>query len=211
MPMPEPVPALPPALIFTCGPIRVTPLGSSLSQLPPALSGEFHAGVDAPLSAGVVVDFVAGLDELALADFHVLAGADGEVVVGAYLGLAVAVGGAVFLGLELAVAVGLDAVVALVADADGLVVLDVLVPVALGVQVDLLLALAVFDAQFVVAATAGGAEGLEQAAGLVGRQVVGDRRVSLWYRQPVTSGWSGSPSRKLTSTSMPTRGMAMPP
>jgi len=36
--------------------------------------------------------------------------------------------------------------VAFVADADLLVVFDVLVPVALGVEVDLLLALTVFDA-----------------------------------------------------------------
>jgi len=42
--------------------------------------------------------------------------------------------------------------VALVADADLLIVLDVFVPVALGVEVDLFGALAVFDAQFVVAA-----------------------------------------------------------
>jgi len=38
------------------------------------------------------------------------------------------------------VAVGLDAVMAFVADADLLVVLDVLVPVALGMQVDLFFA-----------------------------------------------------------------------
>jgi hypothetical protein len=37
--------------------------------------------------------------------------------------------------------------VAFVADADLLIVLDVLVPVLLGVDIDLLLALAVFDAQ----------------------------------------------------------------
>ncbi|UQY37419.1 hypothetical protein K8U54_18695 [Pseudomonas fulva] len=63
--------------------------------------------------------------------------------------------GVVLFGLEFAVAVLLDGVVALVANADFLVVLDVLVPVALGVQVDLFLAFLVFDAQLVVAAAAG--------------------------------------------------------
>ncbi|MNJ75233.1 hypothetical protein D3C77_722910 [compost metagenome] len=81
--------------------------------------------------------------------------ADDEVIAGSDLGLAVAVSRAVFLGPEFAVTVGLHGVVTFVADANLLVVLDVLVPVALGVEVDLLGALAVFDAQFVVAAPAG--------------------------------------------------------
>ena len=84
-----------------------------------------------------------------------LVGRYGEVVVGAHFGLAVLVRGAVLLRFQLGVAVGLDGVVAFVADADPLVVLDVLVPVLLGVDLDLLLALAVLDAQLVVAATAG--------------------------------------------------------
>ncbi len=61
-----------------------------------------------------------------------------------------------------------------VADADFLVVFDVFIPVALGVDVDLFGAFFVFDAEFVVALAARGAEGFEGAAGLVGRQVVGD-------------------------------------
>jgi hypothetical protein len=55
--------------------------------------------------------------------------------------------------------------VAFVADADLLVVLDVLIPVALGVQVDLFGTFFVFNAQFVVARAAGAAEGFKQAAG----------------------------------------------
>src|SRR3954470_2745083 len=35
--------------------------------------------------------------------------------------------------------------------------------------------------------------------------------LSPLYRQPVTTGQSGSPSRKLTITSMPMRGMIPPP
>ncbi|MNO72609.1 hypothetical protein D3C76_635610 [compost metagenome] len=95
------------------------------------------------------------------------------MVVAAQFDLAVAVGGVVFLGLELAVAVGLHGVVAFVADADLLVVFDVLVPVALGVEEDLFLALAVLDAQFVETTATGVAVGLEYAARLVRRQGVG--------------------------------------
>ncbi|MDT4839056.1 hypothetical protein FQZ97_728360 [compost metagenome] len=62
---------------------------------------------------------------------------------------------------------------AFVADTDALVVLDVLVPVALGMQVDLFLALLVLDAQLVVATASGAAVGLQQGAGLVRRQLVG--------------------------------------
>src|SRR5690606_27380214 len=78
-------------------------------------------------------------------------------------------------GQILGVAIGFDAFVALVADADTLVVLDVLIPVALGVDEDLLLASLVLDAQFVEAVAAGAAQALEQAAGLVCRQLVGHR------------------------------------
>src|SRR5690606_28460275 len=78
-------------------------------------------------------------------------------------------------GQILGVAIGFDAFVALVADADALVVLDVLIPVALGVDEDLLLAGLVLDAQFVEAVAAGAALALEQAAGLVRRQLVGHR------------------------------------
>ncbi|MCX4199039.1 hypothetical protein OMR07_29295, partial [Methylobacterium organophilum] len=120
------------------------------------------------------MDLAAGLGQLGGAELDVLGLADGEMVVGFDFHLAVAGNGQVFLCPELAVAVGLDGVVTFVADANLLVVLDVFVPVALGVDVDLFLALAVFDAQFVVAATARAAQGLEHRAGLVGRQVVGD-------------------------------------
>src|SRR5690554_6960656 len=88
---------------------------------------------------------------------------------------AVGVGAVVFFGQVLGVAVGFDAFVPFVADADALVVLDVLIPVALGVDEDLLLAGLVLDAQFVEAVTAGAAQAFEQAAGLVCRQLTGHR------------------------------------
>ena len=119
------------------------------------------------------MDLVARLDELAGADPQVQRVGDAEVVGRLQFDLAVGVDRALFLGPELAVAIALDRVVALMADADLLVVLDVLVPVALGVDEDLFLALAVLDAQFVETAAAGVAVGLENAAGLVLRQLVG--------------------------------------
>src|SRR5690554_6561926 len=100
---------------------------------------------------------------------------DGQVVISLDLGPAVSVGAVVLLSQVLGVTVGFDALVALVADADALVVLDVLIPVALGVDKNLLLARLVLDAQFVEAVAAGAAQALEQAAGLVCRQLVGHR------------------------------------
>src|SRR5690554_5277392 len=88
---------------------------------------------------------------------------------------AVSVGAVVLFGQVLGVAIGFDAFVALVADADFLIVLDVLIPVALGVDEDLFFTGPVFDAQFVEAVTAGAAQALEQAAGLVCRQLTGHR------------------------------------
>src|SRR5690554_2115753 len=88
---------------------------------------------------------------------------------------AVSVGAVVLLSQVLGVTIGLDAFVPFVADADALVVADVLIPVALGVDEDLLLAGLVLDAQFVEAVTAGAAQALEQAAGLVLGQLVGHR------------------------------------
>ena len=100
---------------------------------------------------------------------------DGQVVIRLDFRSAVSVGAVVLFGQVLGVTVGLDAFVALVADADALVVLDVLIPVALGVNEDLLLAGLVLDAQFVEAVAAGAAQALEQAAGLVLGQLVGHR------------------------------------
>src|SRR5690554_6770980 len=88
---------------------------------------------------------------------------------------AVSVGAVVLFGQVLGVAVGFDAFVPFVADADALVVLDDLIPVALGVDENLLLARLVLDAQFVEAVAAGAAQALEQAAGLVFRQLTGHR------------------------------------
>src|SRR5690554_5404356 len=140
-----------------------------------AFGGQLHAGVDHHFVPGVVVDFLSGLDELALAQLNVLVARDGQVVVGLDLGPAIGVGAMVLLGQVLGVAVGFDAFVAFVADADGLVVLNVLVPVALGVDEDLFFTGPVLDAQFVEAVAAGAAQALEQAAGLVCRQLVGHR------------------------------------
>ncbi|MNN76348.1 hypothetical protein D3C81_1927230 [compost metagenome] len=102
----------------------------------------------------MVVDFAAGFDELSGADFYVLGHADGQVLVGAHFADAVQMGDAVFFNLEFAQRVGFDGVVPFVADADFLVVLDVFVPIALGVDVDLLDAFFVFDTEFVVALAA---------------------------------------------------------
>src|SRR5690554_7452214 len=98
---------------------------------------------------------------------------DGQMIIRLDLRSAVGVGSVVFFGQVLGVTVGLDAFVPFVADADALIVLDVLIPVALGVDEDLLLAGLVLDAQFVEAVAAGAAQALEQAAGLVCRQLVG--------------------------------------
>src|SRR5690554_2050264 len=100
---------------------------------------------------------------------------DGQVVIRLDFRSAVGVGSVVLFGQVLGVTIGLDAFVPFVADADTLVVLDVLVPVALGVDEDLLLASLVLDAQFVEAVAAGAAQALEQAAGLVCRQLTGHR------------------------------------
>src|SRR5690554_4125292 len=140
-----------------------------------AFGGQLHAGVDHHFVPGVVVDFLSGLDELAPAQLNVLVARNGQVVIGLDLGPAVGVGAMVLLGQVLGVAVGFDALVPFVADADGLVVLNVLVPVALGVDEDLFLPGPVFDAQFVEAVAAGAAQALEQAAGLVFRQLTGHR------------------------------------
>src|SRR5690606_22924369 len=99
----------------------------------------------------------------------------GQMVIRLDFCSAVSVGAVVLLDQVLGVAVGLDAFVALVADTDALVVPDVLIPVALGVDENLLLARLVLDAQFVEAVAAGAAQALEQAAGLVCRQLVGNR------------------------------------
>src|SRR5690554_5346177 len=100
---------------------------------------------------------------------------DGQVVIRLDFRSAVGVGAVVLFGQVLGVAIGFDAFVALVADADALVVLDVLIPVALGVDEDLLLASLVLDAQFVEAVTAGAAQALEDGSGLVCRQLTGHR------------------------------------
>src|SRR5690606_10961125 len=111
------------------------------------------------------------LDELPLPKLYMLVVGNGQVVIRLDFRSAVGVGAVVLLSQVLGVTVGLDAFVPFVADADFLVVLDVLIPVALGVDENLLLARLVLDAQFVEAVAAGAAQALEQAAGLVCRQL----------------------------------------
>src|SRR5690554_4419867 len=127
------------------------------------------------LLPGLQVYFAAGFGQLCGAGLNVLTAADSQMVISLDLGPAVGVGAVVLFGQVLGVTIGLDAFVPFVADADTLVVLDVLIPVALGVDEDLLLAGLVLDAQFVEAVAAGTAQALEQAAGLVCRQLVGHR------------------------------------
>src|SRR5690554_2795064 len=140
-----------------------------------AFGGQLHAGVDHHFVPGVVVDFLSGFDELALTEFDVLVVGDSQMIIRLDFRPAIGVGAVVLLGQVLGVTVGLDAFVPFVADADALVVLDVLIPVVLGVDEDLLLARLVLDAQFVEAVAAGAAQALEQAAGLVFRQLTGHR------------------------------------
>src|SRR5690606_25028682 len=121
------------------------------------------------------VNLLSCLDELPLPKLYMLVVGDGQVVIRLDLRSAVGVGAVVLLSQVLGVAAGFDALVALVSDADFLVVLDVLIPVALGVDEDLFFTGPVFDAQFVEAVAAGAAQALEQAAGLVCRQLVGNR------------------------------------
>src|SRR5690606_36620133 len=121
------------------------------------------------------VNLLPCLDELALTELDVLVVGNGQMVISLDFRSAVGVGSVVLFGQVLGVAVGFDALVVLVADADALVVLDVLIPVALGVDENLLLARLVLDAQFVEAVAAGAGQALEQAAGLVCRQLVGHR------------------------------------
>src|SRR5690606_30447020 len=121
------------------------------------------------------MNFLSGVQQVSGAQFDVLVLPDAEVVVGLEFGFAGAVGEAVFFGFQLCVAVGDDAVVAFMADVHGLVMLNVLLPVALGVDVNLLGVLAVLNAQFVEAVATGGAEGLEQRTVFIGRQLIGHR------------------------------------
>src|SRR5690606_36191132 len=136
---------------------------------------DFRAGFQHHFHAAGQVNLLPCLDELPLSKFYMLVARDGQMIIGPDLGFAVGVGAVVLFGQVLGVTIGLDAFVPFVADADALVVPDVLIPVALGVDEDLFFTGPVFDAQFVGAVTAGAAQALEQAAGLVLGQLVGHR------------------------------------
>src|SRR5690606_29463791 len=144
-----------------------------LDEAAAGLEGQFDTGFDDYFLPGLEVDLTTGPGQLCTAQLDVLIDGYGQVVLRLDFHLALASHGQVFLCTKLAVAVGLDGVMTLVADADLLIVLDVLVPVSLGMNINLLGALPVLDAQLVVALAAGAAEGLEDAAGLVRRQFVG--------------------------------------
>src|SRR5690606_2842861 len=146
--------------------------GIELDEAAAGLDGQLRAGVDHDLLPGREMKFLTDADVLPGADLRVLRLGDRQVVAGLQLDLPVQQGRAVLFLAQLRVAVGLDRIVSLVADMDALVVPDMFVSVTLGMDVDLFLALAVLDAQFVVAATPRGAECLEDGAGLVGGQLV---------------------------------------
>ncbi len=96
-----------------------------------------------------------------------------DVIARFYLGQPVAIDSPMFLDLELAVAVAFDPLMPMMTDPDFLLVLNVLLPVALGMNVDLLLTGPVFDAQLVGTIATGAAQGLEYTARLMCRQIVG--------------------------------------
>lgn len=74
-----------------------------------------------------------------------------------------------------------------IADPNLLVVLNVLIPIALGMDVDLLRTFLVFNAQLVIATAPGELSVLNTLRVLFAGKAYGTG-FSLWYRQPVTSG-----------------------
>ena len=87
-----------------------------------------------------------------------------------HLHFAIAADGLLVFALEHHHAGAADGFFALAIDLQAAVVFNVLLHVALGMQVDFFLALAVFKAQFVVAATARRAATAQSALGFIGRQ-----------------------------------------
>src|SRR5690554_4463868 len=156
-------------------PVEADAAGVQVAETSAASGSALHTGVDDCLVAGVIMNLPPCLDELPLPTLYMLVVGDGQVVIRLDFRSAVGVGAVVLFGQVLGVAIGFDPFVALVADTDFLVVLDVLVPVALGVDEDLLLTGPVLDAQFVETVAAGAAQALEYGSGLVRRQFVGHR------------------------------------
>lgn len=141
--------------------------GVELDETATGSQGKFGAGLDDDTITRLDMDFLAGLDELAAAQLEMLTAADQQVIAGLDLDLAQAMDEAVLFGVQLTVAVAMDTLMALVADLATVVVADVFIPVALGMDVDFLLPLAILDAQFVVALAAWATQALEGAPGLV--------------------------------------------
>ncbi len=83
------------------------------------------------------------------------------------------------------------------------------VHVLLRVDIDLFLIRHILKAQLIKTASFIGLRPYRHLR-LRSRQVPGER-LSSWYVRPMTSGWSGSPFRKSTITSWPTRGIARLP
>src|SRR5690606_36045181 len=121
-------------------PVEGDAAGVQLEETSAASGSELHTGVDDYLVAGVIMNLPPCLDELPLPKLYMLVVGDGQVVIRLDFRSAVGVGSVVLFGQVLGVTIGLDAFVPFVADADTLVVLDVLIPVALAVDEDLLLA-----------------------------------------------------------------------
>ncbi len=119
------------------------------------------------------MNFLSGLYQQAITQPNMPSPTHGQMIVRSDFRQPVSLDSTVFLSLELAVTVGFDPVVTLMADVDALVVLDVLIPVALSMNIDLLLPGPVLDAQFIGAPAAWAAEGLEHAARLVRGQFIG--------------------------------------
>ncbi len=113
---------------------------------------------------------LAGTQDLA-GDTNMPLAAHQQMIVLPHFCPALTVGKALLIGLELVPCRTGDNDAALVIDLHPLVMQHMLGPVALGPQVDLLGALAILDAQFVVASPARAAQAAQHAAGLVRRQV----------------------------------------
>ena len=133
-------------------------------------------GQDAP-DQGLAAqgDLLARLQRITC-DVHLLLTRDHQMIVLLQFRQPVAVGNPLLLAMQLVVRLAAHLHMALVIHLQAQIMEHVLGPVALGTQVDLLGALAVFDAQLVVAATSRAALAAEDAAGLVRRQVEGHRR-----------------------------------
>src|SRR5690606_22513538 len=190
-----------------------------------AFGGQLHAGVDHHFVPGVVVDYLSGLDELALAQLNVLVARDGQGVVGLDLGPAIGPGaGAAAVSAGRRWGLGGWWSAAKVSGVGGALVRSwESGPTAKGLLVRTVLTPARRASMKICSSPALSSmrsslkplpPGLLRLLNRLRVLCAGSSQGTGWallYRQPLTSGWSGSPSRKLTSTSMPMRGMVTLP